>query len=117
MTEHTSPKRLETNPSPNPVSVPWGTPNLTRQACPEVPLQELGCWGSARRAGQWSGSAGPDLSVHQTAHLRVRISSHRPRRWGWGVGGSFLAEMGLLRASQEERMWKDGVQWGTSGRE
>ena len=29
----------------------------------------------------------------------------------------FLVEMDLLRASQGERMWKDGVQWGTSVKE
>lgn len=33
------------------------------------------------------------------------------------LGVFFLVEMDLLRVSQEERMWKDGVRWGTSGKE
>lgn len=33
------------------------------------------------------------------------------------LGFFFLVEMDLLRASQGERMWKDGVQWGTSVKE
>ena len=33
------------------------------------------------------------------------------------LGFFFLVEMDLLRASQGERMWKEGVQWGTSMKE
>lgn len=74
---------------------------------PRDPPQERGCWGSPHP--QVNGL----IALGQTylpARQLIYVSESAAILQDAG-GVFFLVEMDLLRVSQEERMWKDGVQW------